>query len=76
MRTRALPLPLSPYLSPPSPSLRLHPPLPADPRICADACGVLMALSLFRYFYGTREGELGKLEAGPNARFDQIANGM
>lgn len=28
------------------------------------------------YFYGTREGELGKLEAGPNARFDQIANGM
>jgi len=28
------------------------------------------------YFYGKREGEFGKLDAGPDARFDQIANGM
>ena len=27
-------------------------------------------------FYGKREGEMGKLDAGEGARFDQITNGM
>eukprot|EP00040_Diaphanoeca_grandis_P021482 m.114488 g.114488 ORF g.114488 m.114488 type:complete len:524 (+) comp28355_c0_seq3:228-1799(+) len=28
------------------------------------------------YFYGRREGEIGKLDAGANAGFNEIANGM